>query len=72
MNPTARKPRARPRRCPICKGPVSRDYAPFCSRRCADQDLARWLGGEYRVATDETPSSEDIEEAYRGPPTGRA
>ena len=36
--------------CPICarRGPPS-DYAPFCSRRCADVDLQRWLGGVYAV-----------------------
>jgi endogenous inhibitor of DNA gyrase (YacG/DUF329 family) len=25
------------------------DYRPFCSRRCADVDLARWLGGVYAI-----------------------
>ncbi len=24
-------------------------FRPFCSRRCADVDLARWLGGAYRI-----------------------
>jgi hypothetical protein len=66
------RPPNRQRRCPICRAPVARDHAPFCSRRCADRDLARWLGGEYRVPTDDTPSSEDIEEAFQKPPAGRA
>jgi endogenous inhibitor of DNA gyrase (YacG/DUF329 family) len=28
-------------------------FRPFCSRRCADADLGRWLNGAYRIATDE-------------------
>jgi endogenous inhibitor of DNA gyrase (YacG/DUF329 family) len=37
------------RRCPICGRPASRDDRPFCSKRCADVDLHRWLGEGYRV-----------------------
>lgn len=40
--------------CPICGGATVEAYRPFCSRRCADVDLHRWLGGVYRVETDET------------------
>jgi endogenous inhibitor of DNA gyrase (YacG/DUF329 family) len=36
-------------KCPICKRPATRDYTPFCSRRCADVDLQRWLVGSYVV-----------------------
>ncbi len=39
--------------CPICGRPSAEETRPFCSRRCADVDLARWLGGVYRVETDE-------------------
>jgi endogenous inhibitor of DNA gyrase (YacG/DUF329 family) len=35
--------------CPICGKPISEDYRPFCSKRCADIDLGRWLGGRYAV-----------------------
>lgn len=35
--------------CPICGKRAARPYAPFCSRRCADVDLARWLGGRYAL-----------------------
>lgn len=35
--------------CPICGKPAAEDYRPFCSRRCADLDLARWLRGDYRI-----------------------
>ena len=37
-------------RCPLCGKPTQRAFRPFCSRRCADLDLARWIGGNYRIA----------------------
>ncbi|MFS4437702.1 DNA gyrase inhibitor YacG [Paracoccaceae bacterium GXU_MW_L88] len=46
-------------RCPICRKTVPQEaekYRPFCSKRCADVDLGRWLTGSYRVETDEAPS----------------
>jgi hypothetical protein len=40
----------RPRRpCPICGKPAVRAMFPFCSRRCADVDLNRWLSGAYAI-----------------------
>ncbi len=41
--------------CPVCKGESSVKYTPFCSQRCADVDLSRWLGGGYRIPTSERP-----------------
>src|SRR5262249_16604545 len=35
--------------CPICGKPAAGRLRPFCSRRCADVDLNRWLGGVYAV-----------------------
>ena len=46
--------------CPICSKPTADRYTPFCSRRCADVDLARWLNGSYAVPSDDP---EDLEEA---------
>ncbi len=46
--------KARP--CPACGKPEATEFGPFCSRRCADLDLGRWLNGEYRIPTDEKPS----------------
>ena len=51
---------AQTRTCPICKRPIAEGedtlrFRPFCSKRCADIDLGRWLKGTYRVDTDETP-----------------
>jgi endogenous inhibitor of DNA gyrase (YacG/DUF329 family) len=35
--------------CAICGKPSTRAYRPFCSRRCADIDLSRWLNEAYAV-----------------------
>ena len=35
--------------CPICGGNAVDGYAPFCSKRCADVDLHRWLNGAYAI-----------------------
>lgn len=52
--------RLRPRRpCPICGKPSLQKFHPFCSNRCAQVDLNRWLGGHYVVPTDETPGEDD-------------
>ena len=46
--------------CPICGKETNPDARPFCSKRCADVDLARWLNGNYAVPSDDP---EDIEAA---------
>ncbi len=43
--------------CPICEKDAEPKYRPFCSRRCADVDLGKWLTGAYSV-----PMVEDSEE----------
>lgn len=35
--------------CPICGRAAGPDYRPFCSKRCADIDLSRWLKGVYAI-----------------------
>ena len=35
--------------CPVCGRPPVEAFRPFCSKRCADVDLARWLRGDYRI-----------------------
>jgi len=37
------------RPCPICGKPSSQQFHPFCSGRCADIDLNRWLSGTYVI-----------------------
>jgi uncharacterized protein len=51
--------------CPICGKPVAQKYRPFCSKRCADVDLNRWLGEGYAVPAVEPPDFE--EDAPPGP-----
>lgn len=51
--------------CPICSKPGAPEYRPFCSRRCADVDLGRWITGGYRVETDEPADPEEMMEAWR-------
>jgi endogenous inhibitor of DNA gyrase (YacG/DUF329 family) len=53
-------------KCPICGKPGTADYRPFCSKRCADIDLGRWLKEGYRVPADEQPA-EDEPDSERGP-----
>jgi hypothetical protein len=35
--------------CPICGKPAAAKLRPFCSSRCRDVDLNRWLSGVYAV-----------------------
>ena len=51
-------------KCPICGRPTDIKYRPFCSRRCADVDLARWLRGAYVI-----PEREEGEEEEAPPET---
>ena len=46
--------------CPICGKPAERAFRPFCSARCKNVDLNRWLSGVYAV-----PVTEDEEEDER-------
>lgn len=46
------------RKCPICSAPAVHRYRPFCSQRCADIDLGRWVKGNYAIPTDEAPDAE--------------
>lgn len=44
--------------CPICGKPTDHAVRPFCSKRCADVDLHRWLGGHYAVPVIEEDGEE--------------
>jgi hypothetical protein len=58
----AKPVRLRPRApCPICGKPSVQRYHPFCSVRCADIDLGRWLGGRYAIPAAE-PGEDDEEQ----------
>ena len=43
-------------KCPICESAPEKDYAPFCSKRCADVDLHKWLSESYTVPAVEDDS----------------
>ncbi|MFO1148904.1 MAG: DNA gyrase inhibitor YacG [Alsobacter sp.] len=45
--------------CPQCGKPTMPAYRPFCSKRCADVDLSRWLNGVYAVAGKSTEEEAD-------------
>lgn len=50
-------------KCPICGRPGEAAFRPFCSRRCADLDLQRWLSGRYVI-----PAVDDEREDDGPPP----
>ncbi|QQR35946.1 DNA gyrase inhibitor YacG [Devosia oryziradicis] len=49
--------------CPICGKPSVEAFKPFCSKRCADVDLNRWLSGTYVI-----PAKEDEPAAHENTP----
>jgi uncharacterized protein len=51
----------RPSQCPICSKPLDIKYAPFCSKRCADLDLNRWLKGAYAIAGKAAEDEDEVE-----------
>ena len=58
------------RRCPICTAPAEPLFRPFCSRRCADVDLSRWLRGGY-VIPGHIEADEDGDETAAAAGTAR-
>ena len=43
--------------CPVCGKPAADGFRPFCSARCRDVDLNRWLSGVYSI-----PGKEETDE----------
>lgn len=56
-------PKAAPR-CSICRKPAEVAFKPFCSQRCADVDLARWLSGTYAIPGGTVDDDEDGDDAH--------
>lgn len=57
-----------PSGCAICGKPKDASYRPFCSKRCADVDLSRWLKGSYAIPAIEDDEPDDDEtEVSPGP-----
>lgn len=51
--------RRTPPACPMCGAPPDPHARPFCSTRCAQRDLHRWLSEGYRVPTEEPPAGQE-------------
>jgi len=54
---------SKPEACPVCRKAATAEYAPFCSRRCADIDLHRWLSEGYAIPAplpeEDAPDTDD-------------
>jgi len=49
--------------CPICQKSTDKQYQPFCSKRCADLDLGKWLTGAYAIASTSDDDLDDLDAA---------
>lgn len=56
------EPLRKARPCPECGKPSTRDNYPFCSDRCRNLDLSRWLKGSYAIPVAEDESKADDED----------
>ena len=48
--------------CPICDKPTNDKFRPFCSKRCADVDLGKWLTGSYAIPSQDPDDLDALEE----------
>lgn len=58
------------RKCPICGRPAVEEFKAFCSKRCTDADLARWLKGAYAIpgrSADVAATADDEEDEATKP-----
>lgn len=46
-------------KCAICGKEQDSKLRPFCSKRCADVDLNRWLSGGYAIPSAEEDDPDD-------------
>lgn len=56
-------PLRKSRPCPECRRPSTRESYPFCSERCRNLDLSRWLSGSYAIPVAEDEAKADGDEA---------
>ncbi|MEO9518281.1 MAG: DNA gyrase inhibitor YacG [Paracoccaceae bacterium] len=56
-------------KCPVCNSDVDQKYRPFCSRRCADIDLAKWMNGGYAIPSQDPDDIEAALDAMASEPT---
>jgi len=62
-------PAAAPTLCVYCRrNPVETAWRPFCSKRCQQLDLAKWVDGDYRVAGEPMADEVTLETVTPEPP----
>ncbi|MDP7151354.1 MAG: DNA gyrase inhibitor YacG [Paracoccaceae bacterium] len=49
--------------CPICGEKGVKDFRPFCSKRCADIDLGKWMRGSYAIPSQSEDDQEELIDA---------
>ena len=49
--------------CPICDRATDPKFRPFCSKRCADIDLAKWMTGSYAIPSNDPDDIDSLAEA---------
>ncbi|MEM9353951.1 MAG: DNA gyrase inhibitor YacG [Planctomycetota bacterium] len=57
-------------RCPVCQNqfePGGNAAAPFCSERCREVDLGRWLGEAYTLPVVADPEADETPESFEPP-----
>ena len=47
--------------CPLCQRAAAAPHIPFCSHRCAQLDLGKWLTGDYAIPAYEAMDVSDFE-----------
>ena len=55
--------------CPLCGKAAHETFKPFCSKRCADLDLGKWLKGDYAVPAVENDDEPDMDDGLDDSPT---
>ena len=48
--------------CPMCDKDSDKTYRPFCSKRCADLDLGKWMTGSYVIQTSDDEDEDQLSE----------
>lgn len=57
--------------CPLCGKDRDEKYRPFCSKRCADIDMGRWLKEGYAIPAEEVPEEAGDEAQSEPPPRSK-
>ena len=49
--------------CPMCEKDTHPAFRPFCSKRCADLDLGKWLSGSYAIPSASEDEDDELSDA---------